>query len=622
MLGKRASLLATANVALAGLLAGAGCSFDHTGVAATDAGEAGDGGAAACENGVDDDGDGRIDFPDDPGCERPADDDEANAMDAQCMDGLDNDSDGAIDFPADFGCSSALDDDETDALPACSNGLDDDGDALIDWVDADGDGLPDMGSDPGCDDPSDFDETNGLPACANGLDDDGDALIDFPADPGCSDGADGDETDVAPAACGDGADNDGDALTDFPADPGCTSAGDADETDPPPDCGGVGFAGDVSVTGVAAGTTSGSSDFSGSCAGTTAPEDVYLFELPYAVDSLVIDSGGSLTSALYVRTTCDDPATELQCNDFGMTPTLFFGPLGAGTYFVFVDGDMGASGPYTVSLSGQWPALGPCAPGHAWIDCPSGETCTDPGTGIPTCNEGACRDGFDNDGDAIVDWPADPGCTAPDDASELDPAGGPPSCANASDDDGDALADYPDDLGCLAASDASEAGCGYGFEGGLEGWTVANSDATVGWIVDSTEAVSPPNALYYGDPMALSYDTGMSANDGTATSPMITLSAGAPALTFFVWLDVENIQTFDTLQLSVLPAGTVVWTRNDFPQGAMGSTGGAFFGQLVDLSAFAGTTIQLQFAFDTIDGIFNDFQGVYIDRVAIDGTCP
>ncbi len=31
-----------------------------------------------------------------------------------------------------------------------------------------------------------------------------------------------------------------------------------------------------------------------------------------------------------------------------------------------------------------------------------------------------CQDGIDNDGDTLIDYPADPGCTAPDDNSELE----------------------------------------------------------------------------------------------------------------------------------------------------------------------------------------------------------
>jgi hypothetical protein len=54
---------------------------------------------------------------------------------AQCNDGIDNDGDGKIDYPNEPGCDSTADDDETDpaTLPACSNTTDDDGDSLVDY---------------------------------------------------------------------------------------------------------------------------------------------------------------------------------------------------------------------------------------------------------------------------------------------------------------------------------------------------------------------------------------------------------------------------------------------------------------------------------------------------------
>jgi glutamine amidotransferase-like uncharacterized protein len=104
----------------------------------------------------------------------------------QCNDGTDNDSDGLIDYPEDPGCDDFWDDDETDPLPPqqCENGQDDDGDGYIDYPE-----------DFGCSSEVDNDETNnGLTQCSNGLDDDGDGLSDH-EDPGCFDYLDDDETD-------------------------------------------------------------------------------------------------------------------------------------------------------------------------------------------------------------------------------------------------------------------------------------------------------------------------------------------------------------------------------------------------------------------------------------------
>ena len=72
------------------------------------------GGGTQCSDGVDNDGDGKIDFPNDPGCASSADDSEAGDGSPQCSDGIDNDGDGKIDFPNDPQCSSAQDDSEAD----------------------------------------------------------------------------------------------------------------------------------------------------------------------------------------------------------------------------------------------------------------------------------------------------------------------------------------------------------------------------------------------------------------------------------------------------------------------------------------------------------------------------
>lgn len=70
-----------------------------------------------------------------------------------------------------------------------------------------------------------------------------------------------------------------------------------------------------------------------------------------------------------------------------------------------------------------------------------------------------CSDGIDNDGDGKTDYPADPGCVAPNQDDEMDDCpSGPncPQCANGVDDDGNGSTDYPDDPGCASASDPFE----------------------------------------------------------------------------------------------------------------------------------------------------------------------
>ena len=150
-------------------------------------------GEKECNNGIDDDGDGWVDYLWDPGCEDSDDDTESNLVtNYECSDGKDNDGDGFIDG-ADADC--------------------------FNWFD--GSEAPDK-------------KDEDLAECSDGKDNDGDGLIDYLDDPGCVEGEDDSEEDEVPSACSDGVDNDGDGFVDFGDwklgfDPGCDSSSDEDE---------------------------------------------------------------------------------------------------------------------------------------------------------------------------------------------------------------------------------------------------------------------------------------------------------------------------------------------------------------------------------------------------------
>ncbi|MEN9582987.1 MAG: hypothetical protein RL641_941 [Candidatus Parcubacteria bacterium] len=110
--------------------------------------------ASICSNGIDDDGDGFVDFPADPGCASTTDPNEIDVITvAQCSDGIDNDQDGFIDYPADLDCTSPIDTSEASGY-ICSDGIDNDGDGLVDFP-----------ADPGCSGPTDQDESNVTTSC-------------------------------------------------------------------------------------------------------------------------------------------------------------------------------------------------------------------------------------------------------------------------------------------------------------------------------------------------------------------------------------------------------------------------------------------------------------------------
>jgi len=87
-------------------------------------------GCGACRNGIDDDHDGYIDYPADPGC-ASADDPSEKGPDYACDDGIDNDGDGKIDM-LDPGCPAPF---GTTELTQCDDGIDNDGNGLVDFRD-------------------------------------------------------------------------------------------------------------------------------------------------------------------------------------------------------------------------------------------------------------------------------------------------------------------------------------------------------------------------------------------------------------------------------------------------------------------------------------------------------
>jgi len=127
------------------------------------------GNAPRCQNGLDDDGDGLVDFAD-PGCSSATDDDEAGSVPGVCSDKLDNDRDGFSDG-ADPDCIAGRAE-SGPGVHACNDLLDNDRDQRWD------------GEDPGCDSAFDDTEHSGARSCNDGLDNDQDGWSDA-ADPDC-----------------------------------------------------------------------------------------------------------------------------------------------------------------------------------------------------------------------------------------------------------------------------------------------------------------------------------------------------------------------------------------------------------------------------------------------------
>jgi hypothetical protein len=347
-----------------------------------------------CSDGVDNDGDGLVDFPDDPGCIGPNDDSEDSLPSPQCSDGRDNDNDGKIDFPNDPGCLAPNQDSETDDCP---------------------DG-------PGC------------PQCGNGKDDDNNGLIDYPNDPGCLSASDNDEFTDNPIACGANV-----MIKKLPFDghvTGTLMVGGASNLNSP-SCGGTGAEDVYELRISSPKVVTATTDFMGTSADTV----------------LYIRSSDCANPASEVG--CNDDATPAPT--VSGASSLSVSIATPGVYYLVVDAhDSSSGGSYEMQvdfLAGEGePCDAPasCGPGLICRIPLGGQT--------KVCSKHVCSDGVDDDGDGKLDYPFDPGCTSPDDDDESDPCPGAgcPECADGIDNDHDGKIDYPADTTCTCAADNSE----------------------------------------------------------------------------------------------------------------------------------------------------------------------
>jgi hypothetical protein len=332
----------------------------------------------------------------------------------ECGDGVDNDGDGRIDL-ADNGCTSSMDPRERgDAVTHCSNGLDDDAD-----------GRSDFPADPGCSAAGDADETDlaDEPACHNARDDDQDGLTDYPVDPGCEGRGDPDETDprVAPI-CANGVDDDGDGEIDYPEDTGCEARGDDSEFGQcGPDVEVIDLSSHLSVEPHFDGTTvDAAAQMIGTCGGGAGGEVVFAYRVTEGVQQLVVSTLHPETlspTVVYVKSRCDAPTDEV-CNRGGeMVPgvSLVLTNPRAGLIHIIVDTgarDGGGAFRLTVGVT-----MEPACRNGIDDDADGRVDNADPGCVAADDDDEtdpdeipACANGVDDDGDGHIDYPADPDC--------------------------------------------------------------------------------------------------------------------------------------------------------------------------------------------------------------------
>jgi len=149
-----------------------------------------------------------------------------------------------------------------------------------------------------------------------------------------------------------------------------------------------------------------------------------------------------------------------------------------------------------------------------------------------------------------------------------------------------------------------------GFEGGLPaGWSSNGL-----WSITSQCAPAPTcqgtQFAYYGNTNSCSYQTGSTGNSGSLITPAIDIPqipvGGSATLSFCYNHEGEPNPSFDKAE--VIVGGNVV---------ALMEQTNTWDQVEIDLADFAGQTIQIEFKFDTVDGINNTGRGWQIDDIQV-----
>ncbi len=129
------------------------------------------------------------------------------------------------------------------------------------------------------------------------------------------------------------------------------------------------------------------------------------------------------------------------------------------------------------------------------------------------------------------------------------------------------------------------------------------------------DSSSGSKAMWYGQDSTGNYDTG-SHTTGILTSPTIDLNGVSGAtLSFEHWFKTEDHEgEYDWCKVTV--NGDQVYYR-DTSDDNVGSENN-FVKETIDISGYAGQTIQVKFIFDSVDDYDNDYRGWYIDDVTVE----
>jgi len=144
---------------------------------------------------------------------------------------------------------------------------------------------------------------------------------------------------------------------------------------------------------------------------------------------------------------------------------------------------------------------------------------------------------------------------------------------------------------------------------------VLDFGATGLWHVTQNRRHSESRSYYFGVEGQWSYDTGQ-RESGELTAIALDLTATNNAtLSFWHYLEAEG-SPYDLGRVEASQDGGAAWTT----LWSGDSTNGSWLQESIDLSALTRSVLLLRFAFDTVDAVFNAYEGWYVDDILVQGT--
>ncbi len=150
-------------------------------------------------------------------------------------------------------------------------------------------------------------------------------------------------------------------------------------------------------------------------------------------------------------------------------------------------------------------------------------------------------------------------------------------------------------------------------DGSADGWSLSGL-----WRVTSCRSASSPNSLGYNQG-SCPPDFDVGTTSGSAITPALSLPSGSTIeFTWDSWHDTESGTTYDKKLVQISTDGGSTWTTLHQEDG----TQQTWNARSLDLSAYAGQTVELRFHFNSVDGIANTGEGWYVDNVHVKEITP